>query len=311
MNKLVRKIDLAHPDHETARELLRREWLLTNGLGGYAAGTISGTVTRRHHGLLIAALPAPLGRVVMFNHVAEFVRFPGGRVLQISGEEPARADASASASHYATEFRLENQLPVWRFELEGIVIEKRVLLVHGQNTVHTRYELLDGPSRLRIEVRPSIHFRRHESDVSEKLQHDYLLTISGEHYEIATGETFPPLRLLLHGSDGIFTHDAHTREIAYQIEADRGYASGGLLWSPGYFGVDILPGKTATLVASTEPWKIVHALTPEQALAADSERRRRLLELPPEAAQNGVAAELVLAADQFIITPAGRAGRRR
>src|SRR5215207_4381027 len=98
MNKLVRRIDLAHPDPETARELLRREWLLTNGLGGYASGTISGTVARRHHGLLIAALPAPLGRVVMLNHVAEFVRFADRRVVQISGEEPPRADESARVS---------------------------------------------------------------------------------------------------------------------------------------------------------------------------------------------------------------------
>ena len=59
--------------------LLTREWLVTNGLGGYASGTVSGVMTRRYHGLLVAALPAPFGRVVMLNHVAEHLRLPDGR----------------------------------------------------------------------------------------------------------------------------------------------------------------------------------------------------------------------------------------
>ena len=74
--------------------LLDREWLVTNGLGGYASGTISGAVTRRYHGLLIAALPAPLGRVVMLNHLAEYLRLPDGRVVQFGGEEPGGTEAA-------------------------------------------------------------------------------------------------------------------------------------------------------------------------------------------------------------------------
>src|SRR4051794_17007290 len=84
---LTRPIDIAkaHADH--AREILRREWLITNGLGGYGSGTISGMVARRYHGLLIAALPSPFGRVVMLNHLAEVLRLPDGRELIIGGEE--------------------------------------------------------------------------------------------------------------------------------------------------------------------------------------------------------------------------------
>src|SRR5215207_7546491 len=67
--------------------LLTREWLVTNGLGGYASGTVSGVMTRRYHGLLVAALPAPFGRVVMLNHVAEFLRLPDGRKIALGGEE--------------------------------------------------------------------------------------------------------------------------------------------------------------------------------------------------------------------------------
>ncbi len=305
MEKLVRRIDLTHPEPEATRELLRREWLLTNGLGGYASGTISGSVTRRHHGLLIAALPAPLGRVVMLNHLAEAVRLDVGRVIQISGDEPCRSEDGSAQHHYATEFRLENGVPVWRFNVEHVTLEKRVLLVSGQNTVHIHYELMSGEEAW-LDIRPSVHFRRHEQDVSTELQKEYLLTIGGGRYEIFAGDPFPPLRMLLYGEKSTLTDAAETRDIAYQTEAERGYASGGRLWSPGFFTVQLRREQPATLVASTEPWRIVYALTPTQALEADAERRLSLITQAPPEVQHGAAAELVLAADQFIMTPAGR-----
>ncbi|HMJ89623.1 MAG TPA: amylo-alpha-1,6-glucosidase [Candidatus Acidoferrum sp.] len=306
MEKLLRTINLSHADADTAHELLHREWLLTNGLGGYASGTISGTVTRRHHGLLIAALPAPLGRVVMLNHLAEAVRFEDGRVVQISGDEPCHAEDGPSLNNYATQFRLENGLPIWRFEVNEVVIEKSVLLVYGQNTAHIRYQLLAGPETARLDIRPSLHFRRHEHDVSTPLQRDYFLTIGGGRYEVSAGESYPPLRLLVYAEKSTITDRVEKRDLAYQTEAERGYPSRGELWSPGFFIVDLHREKPATLIASTEPWKIIYALTPEQAFAADAERRRRLLCQAPPEARRGLAAELVLAADQFIMTPAGR-----
>ena len=68
---------------------LDREWLVTNGLGGYACGTVSGAATRRYHGLLVAAHPAPLGRVMMWNHLTEHFRFPGYVGVAVGGSEKA------------------------------------------------------------------------------------------------------------------------------------------------------------------------------------------------------------------------------
>ena len=102
-DSLIRKINLQELRSEAVPEVLSREWLLTNGLGGYASGTISGHVSRRYHGLLIAALPSPLGRIVMLNHLAEFVVLPDGRRLQFGGEETNRLEghrlSSPSVSH--------------------------------------------------------------------------------------------------------------------------------------------------------------------------------------------------------------------
>src|SRR5712671_4595872 len=140
MEKLIRRIDLRNVSPENLSELFRREWVVTNGLGGYASGTISGSVTWRYHGLLIAALQEPFGRTVMLNHLAESVQLSDGQAVQIGGEEPSRPGEGPTA-HCLTEFRLENHLPVWRYEVAGIIIERHVLFLYGQNTVHITYKL--------------------------------------------------------------------------------------------------------------------------------------------------------------------------
>jgi predicted glycogen debranching enzyme len=303
---LLRRIDLSKARADTARYLLRREWLLANGLGGYASGTISGMVSRRYHGLLIAALPAPLGRVVMLNHLAEYLRLPDGRRVQFAGEESCRLDDPQEAIHYVSEFRLEEGLPVWRYDVEGHIIEKSVLLVHQQNTVHVTYRLLSEHSSAQLEIMPSVHFRPHENDVASALG-SYGLNIQNGHYEIHGDAQYPPLRLTIQDAPATFTHDAtHLGEIAYQIEAERGYRSLGSLWNPGRLTFELAPHRTATLVASTEDWSAMLALSPAAALEAEQERRRRLISAAPAGLQQANAAELVLAADQFVITPAGR-----
>src|SRR5207253_11270429 len=95
-------------------------------------------------------------------------------------------------------------------------------------------------------------------------------------------------------------------QVLYRVEQSRGYAHEGELWSPGFFHVDLAAETTATLIASTEKWEIVEVLGPEQALASELERRARLLDAAIPDAREGFPAELTFAADQFIITPAGR-----
>ncbi|HWB61640.1 MAG TPA: amylo-alpha-1,6-glucosidase [Chthoniobacteraceae bacterium] len=304
---LIRKIDLAraHIDHD--REILRREWLITNGLGGYASGTISGMVSRRYHGLLIAALPAPLGRVVMLNHLSETIRMQDGRKFPIGGEETVRAGDGAPEMHYVKQFRIEHGLPVWVYEAEDCVIEKRLLLIHGQNTVHAGYRLLSAPGTVRLELRPSVHFRFHENNVSESMKESYALLIRDGCYEISNPGLPRALNLHMRGESCGFTYNGGTtREIDYPAEAERGYPSRGSLWSPGFFHVELRGDKEATFIASTEASQTMRALSPKAALEADVERRMRLVSMSAPAAQSGPGAELVLAADQFIIQPAGR-----
>src|ERR687898_3266319 len=86
--ELVRRVRW-DSNEEERRSLGWKEWLVTNGLGGYATGTVSGSLTRRYHGLLVAALPTPFGRVVMLNYLWEQLRYPDGRVVSLSAVNEA------------------------------------------------------------------------------------------------------------------------------------------------------------------------------------------------------------------------------
>lgn len=307
MTELVRRLSFTEEDAHRPDELLSREWLVTNGLGGFASSSVAGVATRRYHGMLISALPTPLGRSVMLNHLIELVRLGDGKRFLIGGQERASGELELPGAIHLTRFSLEDGLPVWRYELEGAVLEKRILMPHMQNSVYINYRLVHGEQSVRLKLRPSVQFRPLEGAVNKPIKKPYSVTSTQDRLEVSSGRPYPPLRLKIYGPRATFTLDGgKLNDVFYRVEADRGYDNTGELWSPGYFSVDVTRKTTATLVASTEPWEIVTALIPEDAFEAESERRRRLLSFAPEKAREGVAAELVLAADQFVIKPAGR-----
>jgi predicted glycogen debranching enzyme len=305
MDNIIRR--LAWPGKNDLDAFLMQEWLVTNGLGGYASGTIAGVATRRFHGLLIAALPAPHGRTMMLNHLTESVLLPDGSAILLSSDEGRPGDAQTAGAQYLAEFRLEMGLPVWRYAVGDTVLEKHLLMPYRQNTVHVTYTLLTGKSPVQLQLRPAMYFRPHEGLVSDPLTVPYILTIVEDRYEVSVREDLPPLRLRLTGEDVALTLDRGLiKEQFYRLEAWRGYDAQGGLWSPGYFTVTLQPDHAATLIASAETWTTIDALTPDEALPAERERRERLLAAASPPAQAGMGAELLLAADQFIIMPAGR-----
>jgi predicted glycogen debranching enzyme len=197
-------------------------------------------------------------------------------------------------------------LPIWTYEVEGVRLEKRVTMAHLQNTTHVSYHLLsDQP--VRLELRPLVAFRLHEAPVNHPVAAPYALQALGDRFEIVPGADLPPLRLFLHGEEKAFTVQPETFiQACYGIEQNRGYECQGDLWTPGYFRLTLAPGSPGTLVASTESWETIGALNPAELPKAEQHRRRRLLEAPRRGSRSTMADELILAADQFIITPAGR-----
>jgi predicted glycogen debranching enzyme len=287
--------------------LIKHEWLVTNGLGSYASGTISGVPTRRYHSFLTAALPEPHGRYVMLNQLSELVRFPDGSTQKIGGIEFTGGTLDLYGMSSLREFRLDSGMPVWHYEFAEHVIEKWILMPYMSNTVHIGYRLVSGPGPVRLKVRVAVHFRRHDTSLAEGLpMHLYDLKVSAGHLEVH-GTAIPPLCLYMDGENPAFTIEPkRLSNILYRIEEQRGYEAQGNLWSPGYFRVDLIANKNVTLIASSENWENIMALSPEEALQAELERRRRLLAAASPAVNNGLARQLVLAADQFIIAPADR-----
>ncbi len=271
--------------------LTTREWLVTNGLGGYASGTIGGSCTRRFHGKLIAALPAPLGRTMMLNYLEEWITGPGNLRLELNGSE------------WLEEFALECGIPVWRYSHGAIRVEKRVVMPYGQNTTYVIFRLLDGPEGLTLKLRPSIHFRPHEGRLADPTPP--LVSVERRKMEVRGSDDLPTLRIAMAGDDASFADDPHVVEqVIYPIERDRGYDHEGPLRSPGVIRMSLPRGRDVGIVASVESWDVIHAMTIAEVLAADNERRNRML--AKSGAGDDVASQLVLAADQFLIRPTTR-----
>ena len=246
---------------------------------------------------------------MILNSLLEEIVFPDGRCVPLNGLFKEGDDSAVrTRAHYLTNFQLDHGLPVWTYELEGISLEKRLVMPHRQNTTYVSYRLTAaaGIESLQLRLRPAVNMRPHEAPVSTPIG-EYTVKVQGCHYEFQADRDLPPLRLCLSGAGGAFAIDSRCiQNVTYEIERSRGYIYRGNLWSPGFLTIQVSMLGWSTLVASTESWDVLSALSPEQAWSAEQDRKRRLLqEAHPRACDPG-AGELVWAADQFVFNPVGR-----
>ncbi len=304
----VNEIDLIFPKTAPAADdpHWAAEWLATNGLGGYSSGTVVGLNTRAYHGYLIAALPAPLGRTLMLNEIYEEVELPDCRLVPLNPSKNLEGGESPELIP-EVEFFLELGLPVWKYKTDRFTLERRIWMIHSQNTVYVSYKLTTAKEPVRLRLRPGLNVRSHEAPVDTPLAEGYSLTVTDNQYEVSAGQKYPPLRLCVNAHNEEFRIARRRVErIVYQTEANRGYAAMGELWIPGAFSADLTENSSITLVASTECWDAINALAPADALEAEHLRRRRLLAIADGRSAGQFGQQLVFAADQFLIRPEGR-----
>jgi glycogen debranching enzyme len=288
-------------------ELVTREWLLTNGLGGYAGGTLAGVPTRRFHGLLVAALPAPLGRTMTVNHVVETLRLSDGTTLPLGGLEPASGPLSLPDG--LVDFRLINGRPYWRFEREGLVLEKSVTVSHGRNTAHVCYRLVEASGPVTLVLEPGVDVRPHEGALSNGVERYEVRPMGHGVAIVASSRRYPAIYLDVRAAAPVpLTGEPRALDLLYRVEQSLGYDARGVCEVLGRFEVPLPPGGEAALTVSTEGPDEAEALPPGQASALDDERRLRLVIQADPRVRKGIGAELVLAADQFVITPHTRPG---
>ena len=143
----------------------RREWLETNGIGGFASSTIPGLNTRRYHGLLVAATKPPVGRMVLLSKLEETLVMDGRRFELSCNRYPGVVHPQGYL--HLKEFR-QDPFPVFVYEIDGIELEKSVFMVHGENTTVIQYELRGAKAgACTLELRPLIAFRDYHSTTHE------------------------------------------------------------------------------------------------------------------------------------------------
>src|SRR6202795_2804204 len=130
----------------------QREWLVTNGIGGFASGTVSGNLTRRYHGLLIAALQPPVGRMQLVAKLDETVRYDAADCALGTNRWASGAIEPQGYVHIQS-FRLDGTTPVWRFAIGDALLEKRVWMLHGENTTYVQYTMLRGSKSRDLELK--------------------------------------------------------------------------------------------------------------------------------------------------------------
>lgn len=135
-----------------------REWLLTNGIGGFASGTISGILTRRYHGLLVAALDPPLGRTLLVPKCEETIQLDG-KDFCLSANRWQSGAVSPDGYQFIERFRLDGNIPVWTYAFHGITLEKKIWMRPKSNTTYVQYELLEGSKSADISIKIMANYR--------------------------------------------------------------------------------------------------------------------------------------------------------
>jgi predicted glycogen debranching enzyme len=128
-----------------------REWLVTNGIGGYACGTIAGHQTRCYHGLLVAALHPPLGRTLLLAKLEESAQY-GGRNYDLATNRWVGGAIRPEGFLNIERFHLEGSVPVWTFALADALLEKRIFIQSGANTTYVLYRLVRASAPIELSI---------------------------------------------------------------------------------------------------------------------------------------------------------------
>ena len=287
-----------------AKELFSKEWLVTNGLGGYAAGTVSGVNTRRHHGLFVPNLTVPRGRTMLIPRLSENVRTSGGWTELTGAEFEGRLELDGL--QFLKKFRLDWQTPVWTWDVEGRIFEKKIFMPYGSNTVCVSWHLLRG-GPLELRVRPYGSCRKHDGPLGYPKEWPFRMGFQGQRYELIPFEGAPVVRLTMKPFRGSFTAESHLLEkLCYRLEFQRGLDHFENLFSPGYFSFELKEGEEIFLAVSTEAWESFEEDDLRPVFEAEENRRKKLLTPLEKMKPDKTISQLFLAADQFIVLPRSR-----
>ena len=272
------------------------EWIETNGLGGFASCTVAGMNSRRYHGLLTAATRPPVGRFVLLSKFEETLIIGEQRFELSSNQYPGAIHPSGFT--YLREFCLD-PFPTFIYEVEGMRIEKRIFMVHDENTAVIEYELKrdeDGPHyrSCSLELRPLIAFRDYHSLTHSNGAINKAVAIGSQRVTIEPYAGLPPL-YVAHNAARIHITGDWYYNFEYRAEQERGLDFQEDLYNPFLLEFDLTNSRAAALIASTEQRSIFQVPAFRE---REIERRRALSAAVPDADE--FVRRLTVAADQFV-----------
>jgi predicted glycogen debranching enzyme len=277
-----------------------REWLCTNGIGGFASGTVSGLLTRRYHGLLVAALKPPLGRTLLVAKLDETMEYDGLR-CPLFANRWADGTVAPRGYHFLEQFRMEGTTPVWTYACADALLEKRVWMEQGANTTYVRYRLLRGRKPVALEMKALVNYR------------DYHATTRGAGWQMGVERVSGGVRVVAFSgarpffilADGVEVGPTHDWYNGFDLaaERERGLDAREDHLHAATFRAALQAGGALTVVASSEEtpsrqeaaaWQ--RQRRHEAELLTRWERTHRVARQAPEWVR-----QLVLAADQFVV----------
>jgi len=276
-----------------------REWLCTNGIGGFASGTVAGALTRRYHGLLVAALKPPLGRTLLVAKLDETLNYDGVTRPLFTNRWAGGVDPHGYRE--IERFRLEGMTPVWTYACADALLEKRIWMEQGANTTYLRYRLLRAGSPVTLKLKALVNYRDYHGSTRGG---GWQMTVEQvqDGLRVTAFEGARPFLLLAEGAEA---HREHAWHYGFRLtlEAERGLDSQEDHFCAGTFRAILEPGTAVTLVLSAETTPLLDG---EQAWQRRRQHEEQLLTRwrrgYPEARQAPAWIQhLVLAADQFVV----------
>ena len=302
---------------------LNHEWLVTNGLGGYAAGTINGATTRSYHGLLVAALRPPVERYVMVTKIDEEVEVARARSdperFKLGVNEYQDGTIDPRGYTHLERFALDGDIPIFVYQLNPhITLEKRVWMEYGQNTTYVQYEMrpiLDeetGIAAITLHLLPFCLYRDHHATTRGSNDWHFLVDNDGSGIRVRAGNNAPACRIVAGPAAHYSPSGWWYWHVLHRRDRERGLPDVEDVFQPGIFHIPLKPGRPVTLVLSAEeelPKQFGTARHEEAVMQAYQRHQRRIKQLLAIAdrsttnlpRKDPVFARLTAAADQFIV----------
>lgn len=274
-------------------DAISREWLETNGIGGFASSTISGINSRRYHGLLVAATKAPVGRMLLVSKLEEAI-LVGGKRFELSANEYVGA-VHPRGFEYLVAFRLD-PWPTYTFHVAGVKIEKSVFMLQDSNTTVVSYRVLDSPAdaEVRLELRPLIAGRDYHSTTHEND------SISREYEQFPNLVSLVPYRglpriYIAHSRAEVNNQGHWYKNFLYRIEQERGLDCVEDLFNPFVLVFDLTKSSNVDVILSTSITTIAEV---ERIRHEEKRRREQIASRAP--VNDEFVRHLTIAAEQFI-----------